>query len=112
MTEFKTTDVPTDQPRSASFEVLTQAAMTNETLIQRLEDELTILTAHSERTISELKSELFAASAAYKELSAKIGIPAPASSCKGHLCCLTTSRRRSQVVATTQDWWSCRRNRL
>jgi hypothetical protein len=49
-------------------------------LIQRLEHELTILRAHSERAISELKSELVAASAAYKELSSKVGSPAPASS--------------------------------
>jgi len=80
MTEFKTTDVPMEQPRSASSEVLTKAAMTHETLIQRLEHELTILRAHSERAISELKSELVAASAAYKELSAKVGTPSPASS--------------------------------
>ena len=64
MTKFKTTDVPMDQPRSASSEVLTQAAIAHETLIQRLEHELTILRAHSERAISELKSELVAASAA------------------------------------------------
>ena len=80
MTEFKTTDVPMDQPRSASSEVLTQAAIAHETLIQRLEHELTILRAHSERAISELKSELVAASAAYKELSAKVGAPARATS--------------------------------
>jgi hypothetical protein len=80
MTELKATDVPMDQPRSASFEVLTKAAMTHETLIQRLEHELTILRAHSERAISELKSKLVAASAAYKELSSKVGTPDPASS--------------------------------
>jgi hypothetical protein len=80
MTEFKATDVPMDQPRSASPEVLTQAAMAHETLIQRLKQELTILRAHSERAISELKSELLTASAAYKELSAKVGTPASASS--------------------------------
>jgi hypothetical protein len=49
MTEFKTTDVPMEQPRSATPEVLNQAAMNRETLIQRLEHELNILRAHSER---------------------------------------------------------------
>jgi len=43
MTEFKSTDVPMDQPRSASPEILTQAAMTHENLIQRLEHELTLI---------------------------------------------------------------------
>ena len=80
MTEFKTTDVPMDQPRSASSEVLTQAAIAHETLIQRLEHELTVLSAHSERAVSEFKSELVAASVAYTELSARVGTPAPASS--------------------------------
>jgi hypothetical protein len=79
MTEFKTTDVPMDQTRSASPEVLTQAAMSHETLIQRLEHELTMLRAHSERPISGLKSELVAASVANTELYAKVRTPAPAS---------------------------------
>jgi hypothetical protein len=105
MTEFKTTDVPMDQPRSASSDILTQAAMTHETLIQRFEHELTILRAHSERAISELKSELVAATAAYKELFAKVGTPAPASSSDTHSWKTALPETFSGKKQDPNDWF-------